>query len=309
MSAETTGSGKQSGTPGGVAQLTAGATAINWRAAMPYGAVAGLLMALALVQAGVLSFVAGIIPVGVGLLLARRVAGRFGLHGFIAGLTGAVVAVLVLYGLIFWTDFGARQVINSGLAGTNPTTPIDPATLEPQVRAGLLAQSWLTTSLFVGASLITFCTFGTMTAGRSELRTREQRMDVKERGGNLDRPGVIRTVDDITGLSLPQLGGYVRNLFTKNGFKFTDWKFIDKDRHLDMWFEHEQKPYHLRLSVEDKVSPGTVESLLQDMRREDVPRGIIITSTSFAPGALKAGKNRPIVLIDGAMLYRVAEGK
>jgi HJR/Mrr/RecB family endonuclease len=130
---------------------------------------------------------------------------------------------------------------------------------------------------------------------------------VKQRGGSLERPGVIRDPDDIRGLSLPQFGSYVNNLFKKKGFTFKDYRFIDKDKHLDLWMEHEGERWHLRLTVADKVASGTVESLLQDMKREGTRKGVVITSTEFNPTAVKAAKGRPVVLIDGATLYEIAE--
>jgi HJR/Mrr/RecB family endonuclease len=74
-----------------------------------------------------------------------------------------------------------------------------------------------------------------------------------------------------------------------------------------MWFEYEAEPWHLRLSVADKVNPGTIEGLLQEMKREGCRKGIVLTSTEFTPGAAKSAKGRPVVLIDGPTLYEIAE--
>ncbi|HEY3227964.1 MAG TPA: restriction endonuclease, partial [Roseiflexaceae bacterium] len=98
-----------------------------------------------------------------------------------------------------------------------------------------------------------------------------------------------------------------KNVFTKKGFQFKDYKFIDKDKHLDLWMEYEGDPWHLRLTVADKVNPGTIEGLNQELKREDCRKGVVLASTEFTPGALKSAKGRPIVLIDGETLYEIAE--
>ena len=57
----------------------------------------------------------------------------------------------------------------------------------------------------------------------------------------------------------------------------------------------------------DKVTTGTIESLLQEMKREDCRKGVVLASTEFQPSALKSAKGRPVVLIDGETLYEMAE--
>jgi hypothetical protein len=273
--------------------LRTGLRELEWRQVLLFGVGSGVLMPLSFLQSSALTFVAGIIPVGAGLLLGRRVKGHYTLHGLMTGLIGAVVALLVLAGLIFLTPLGTAA---QGTLGANPgATPITPAML------------WIQLGGFIAFSLIAFCTFGASTAGRAEQRNRGTRQVVAERGGRLERPNTIRTADDIRGLSLPQFGTYVSNLFKNKGFEFKDYKFIDKDKHLDIWMEHEGEPWHLRLTVADKVNPGTVEGLLQEMKREGCRKGVVVTSTEFTPSAAKSSKGRPVVLIDGPMLYEIAE--
>ena len=239
-----------------------------------------------------MSIVAGIVPVGTGLLLGRRVRSHYSLHGFMTGLLGAVVGATVLAVLIFLTPLGLTIR----------------RSLDPNVLMSPL-QAWSTDAGFTAFSLIAFCTFGTGMAGRTEERNRKTREEVDTRGGRLEKPGVIRSADDIRGLSLPQLGTYVSTIFKKQGFAFKDYRFIDKDKHLDLWMEHEGEPYHMRLSVADKVSTGTIESLNQEMKREGTRKGLVITSTEFMPSAAKSAKGRAIVLIDGETLYQMAESK
>jgi hypothetical protein len=273
--------------------LREGFKELQWREVLLFGVGAGVLMPLSFLQSSALTFVAGIIPVGAGLLIGRRVKGHYTLHGFMTGLIGALVGLLVLAGLIFLTPLGAgAQGIGAGAPGAPPISP---------------AALWLQLGGFIAFSLIAFCTFGASTAGRAEERNRNAKEIVSERGGRLEKPSTIRTADDIRGLSLPQFGSYVSNLFKKKGFQFKDYKFIDKDKHLDIWMEYEGEPWHLRLTVADKVNPVTIEGLLQEMKRESCRKGVVLTSTEFTPGAAKSSKGRPVVLIDGPTLYEIAE--
>lgn len=285
--------------PGILAQfqnnLREGFGRLQWRLILLFGVTAGTLMALSFVQSGLTTIIAGLIPVGTGLLLARRVKGFYGLHGFVTGIIAAAVSTVILTIVFLYTPVGATLSAQAIAAGQPPAQSTPEA---------LFAQS----GGFSAISLIIFCAFGASMAGRTEERNREARAAVEARGGRLERASTIRNADDIRGLSLPQLGGYISNLFKKQGFTLKDYRFLDKDKHLDMWMERENEVWHLRLNVADKVSPGTVEGLSQEMKREGCRKGIVITSTEFLPGAVKAAKSRPIVLIDGPTLYDIAEG-
>ncbi|MEO7910498.1 MAG: restriction endonuclease [Roseiflexaceae bacterium] len=274
-------------------ELSTGWRELQWREVLLFGVLSGTLMSLSFLQGSALSIVAGIVPVGTGLLLGRRVKSHYSLHGFATGIIGAVVGALVLAILIFLTPLGAAMQNSLG----------------PAASAFTLFNVWAQLAGFTAFSLIAFCTFGTGMAGRTAERTRQTRDEVDTRGGRLEKPGVIRSADDIRGLSLPQLGSYVSTIFKKQGFAFKDYRFIDKDKHLDLWMEHEGEPFHMRLSVADKVSTGTIESLNQDMKREGTRKGLVITSTEFMPSAAKSAKGRAIVLIDGETLYQMAESK
>lgn len=254
-----------------------------------YGLGSGLLMTFALFDpTSVFALLAGIIPVSAGLLLVRSVRGHYTLHGFVTGVIAALVSLVALAIVIFATPLGPQ------LAATGTGGP--------------LLQEWFVRGLLPAFMLLIFCTFGASTSGRMEERNRALRAEVAARGGQLEKPGVIRTADDIRGLSLPQLGSYVNSLFKKKGFAFKDYRFLDKDKHLDLWMEKDGEPWHLRISVADRINPGTIESLLQDMKRTNTRKGIVVTSTEFTPAALKSAKDRPVVLIDGPTLYEIAEG-
>lgn len=280
---------------GRVAQLLAafrtGMRELNWGVVLLFGVIAGTLMSVSFLQGSTLSIIAGIVPVGTGLLLGRRIKSHYLLHGLMTGFVGGVTGAVALAALIFLTPLRAAMQSALGTSAANFT----------------LLQIWAQLAGFTFFSLVAFCTFGTSMAGRTEERNRAVKAQVDTRGGQLERPGSIRGADDVRGLSLPQFGTYVKNIFTKKGFQFKDYRFIDKDRHLDMWLEYEGEPWHLRLSVADKVGVGTVESLMQELKREGGRKGVVITSTEFQPAALKAAKGRPVVLIDGETLYGIAE--
>jgi Restriction endonuclease len=270
-------------------QIATGLRELQYAQPLLYGVGSGLLMTFALLDPNsIFALLAGIIPVTAGLLLVRGVKGHFALHGFVTGLIGALVSLIALAVIIFATPLGPQLAA----AGTG----------------GPLSQEYLVRGALPALMLLVFCTFGASTSGRMELRNRDLRQQVTDRGGQLERPGTIRNADDIRGLSLPQLGSYVNGLFKKKGFAFKDYRFLDKDKHLDLWMEREGEPWHLRLSVADKVNPGTIESLLQEMKRTNCRKGVVISSTEFTIGAVKAAKDRPVVLIDGATLYEIAEG-
>jgi hypothetical protein len=271
--------------------LRTGLRELDWRIVLLFGSIAGILMSVSFLQGSSLTIIAGLVPVGTGLLLGRRVKAHYGLHGFVTGVVGGVAGSVALAALIFLSPLGSA--IQAGLGA--------------QASGFSLFGVWAQLAGFTFLSLVAFITFGTTMAGRTEERNRQARQEVDTRGGQLQRPGTIREVNDIRGLSLPQFGSYVKNVFTKKGFQFKDYRFIDKDKHLDLWLEHEGEPWHLRLSVADKVNPGTIESLLQEMKREGTRKGVVLASTEFTPGAAKSAKGRPVVLIDGETLYEIAE--
>lgn len=267
--------------------LRQGFAALKWPTVLLYGIGAGLLMPISLLQSNVLAVVAGIIPVTVGLLLARTAPGFYGLYGLLTGLVGAITSTTLLWVLIF--VYNSSDMV---------------ATLAPESTS--LMSTWLTASGFISFSLIAFCTFGATTSGRMEERNREMRKQTVDRGGSLERAGAIREVGDIRGLTLAQLGGFVNQLFKKKGFTFKDYKFVEKDKYLDLWLEHQEQQWHIRCSTAERVSAGAVESLLQEMKREGIAKGVVVTSTEFTSSASKSAKDKPVVLIDGITLYDIS---
>jgi hypothetical protein len=277
-------------------RISASLRQLEWGQTLLIAAVMAVTWCALFLGSSILQIMAGIVPVLAGLLLGRRVKGEWLAHGLVLGFSG------FLFGLVAVTIYGLL-----GQAGVLPLPILQLAPDAPPTAAGLseLIFFYATFSLF---ALIPFPAFGTVMAGRAEQRNRQLKEEVAERGGRLERPGVVRTLSDLQGLSLPQLGSFVLNLYRKKGFEFKDYRFIDKDRHLDLEMSFENELYLLRLSVADKVRPGTIESLVQELRRRSLKKGVVITSTEFTPDAAKAGKDRRnLVLIDGQTLFDIAE--
>ncbi len=270
--------------------------AIEWRQTLGLAAIMATGWCILFLSQNVLQALAGVVPVIAGLYLGRRVKSQLLLHGLILGVTGFLIGMVIvsIYALL-----GDARLVPAYRA------PVEPGAEPIPITSGELILLYLSFSAF---ALLPFPTFATVMSGRSEQRNRETRQQIMERGGRLERPGAVRTLEDLRGLSLPQLGTYVANLFKKNGFTFRDWRFIDKDKHLDLELEYQGEIYLLRLSVADKVRPGTVQSLVQDMRRREIKKGLVITSTEFTPDALKAARGqRYIVAIDGQTLFEMAK--
>ncbi|NTU82420.1 MAG: restriction endonuclease [Chloroflexales bacterium] len=269
---------------------------IEWGQTLLIALVMALAWCALFLGSSMLQILAGIVPVMAGLFLGRRVKGDYLAHGLVLGLAGFT------FGLVF--------VVGYGLLGQVGIVPLPTLQLSanaapaPPTLSGLLF-FYTTFSLF---ALIPFPAFGTVMAGRAEERNRQTQREIDERGGRLEKPGVVRTLSDLQGLSLPQLGSFVISLYRKKGFEFKDYHFIDKDKHLDLELTYEGESYTLRLTVADKVGRGTIESLVQDMKRRAIGKGVVIASTEFTPDALKAGKDRKnLVLIDGQTLFDISE--
>jgi hypothetical protein len=242
-----------------------------------------------------LQFLAGLVPVLAGMYLGRRVKEPVALQGILLGVAGFGFGLLLcsLYAIV-----GAMGIAPMPVQALSETETI---ILTP----AQLVVFYVQFSLF---AIIPFPAFGTVIAYRNENRRCEMKEQVDQRGGQLERAGTIRTLEDLQGLSLPQFGTYVRNIYNKQNFLLKDYRFLDKDRHLDLQMEYEGETYLLRLSVADEVRPGTIETLVQDMKKQNIAKGVVVTSTHFTPEAQKSGKNRKnVVLIDGQTLFDIAE--
>ncbi len=278
--------------PGIVKRLAA----LNWRQVLIVALLTAAAWDALFLANNFLQILAGIVPVMAGIYLGRKITDDHLLHGVMLGLTSFAVGFL---GVIAYGALGSAGLVPM------PTLQLDAETPAAVATAADLNYVYLMFSIF---ALLPFPAFGTVMAGRSEQRNRQMQADIEARGGRLEKPGVIRTFEDLQGLSLPQLGSFVAALYRKKGFEFRDYRFIDKDRHLDIELEYEKQRYLIRMSVADKVRSGTVESLLQDMKRKEIGKGVVITSTEFTPDVHKsAAGRRNVVIIDGKTLFAMAE--
>ncbi len=267
---------------------------VNWRLLLFVTVIMAAGWSALFLSFNILQVLSGVVPVTAGIYLGKRVKDHMLVHGMLLGSMGFVLGLIItyVYGLL-------------GEAGifTLPTLT-DPELGETiTLSAGDIVTYYFAFATF---AMLMFPAFGTIIAGRSQRQQEVMRTYLEERGGKLEKPHVVRTLEDLQGLSLPQLGTYVRTLFQKQGFSFEDYRFIDKDKHLNLEMKYEDELYLLRLSVADKVKPGTIESLAQQMRERGIKKGLVIINTEFGQDALKRAR-RNILLIDGEKLFEIAE--
>lgn len=240
---------------------------LNWTTMLPIGIGMGALWTIMLIQGNIYQILAGLLPVMGGITVGRRAKQHINWHAAVLGIVTALSAVIVA--LIMIGLYGPSQVL-------------------------------LTALLFAVVTLIPFPAFGVITAARSEQRAQAVRDEQQRRGGRLDKPGRVRSLEELQSLSLPQLGGYVADLFRKHGFLIHDYRF-EKDR-IDFQVSYEDEPWLLRVLTNEKVKPGTAQELAQRMKAEAVKKGVVITSMDFQEGASRWAKDKPVVLIDGPTL-------
>lgn len=246
---------------------------LDWTWLLVLGLGMGALWAVMLRLGGFAQILAGLLPVTAGIMLGRRAKQHIYWHAALLGVltTFAAVATAALVNIVA------------------PLPPSDP----------MAANYWQVVLVGV-VTLLPFPAFGVITAARGEQRRRDIVEVQSRRGGKLDRPGRIRSVDELRSLSLPQLGGYVSDLFRKHGFLINDYRF-EKDR-LDFQVSYEGEPWLLRVVTAEKVKPGVAQELSQRMRAEDVTKGVVITSMDFQDNATRWAKDKSIALIDGPTL-------
>lgn len=271
--------------------LRDGLVALNWRTTALVAAAMALVWCVMMFSSSTLQLMAGIVPLAAGLYLGGKVKEHHLLHGLMLGLLAFVFGLLM-------------TLAYAGIAATGSVP------LPPTLAADLRTPTGMVL-FFLGFSpfaMIPFPAFGTVTAARNQQRAKEMRKEVDDRGGRLERYSRVADLSDLQGLSLPQFGKYVADLFKRQGFELTDFRFVDKDKHLDLFLAHKGESWMLRLAVADKVRPGTVETLAQEMRQRQVNRGLAVTSTEFTPDAVKAAKGkRQVLLIDGETLLGMGE--
>ncbi len=245
---------------------------LNWGLLLLTGIAGGVVWTLLLWTAGTFAFFAGLLPVLGGIFVGRRIKGHILWHGVLLSLITVVAAVSMTAILVV---AGQTNVV-----------------FAQQV-------------LFLGIiALLPFPAFGVYTASQSEQRNRAARAERERRGGALDKPGRVKTVEELRSLSLPQLGGYVSQMFRKQDFKLTDYRF-ERANFLDMDLLHGEEKWIVRVTVEEKVKQGVVLQFVQDVREAGGDKALVITSMDFQDAAVRWAKDRPVVLIDGPTLLNM----
>lgn len=242
---------------------------LNWRLLLIIGIAGGIAWTLLLSQQSTLTFFAGLLPVTGGILVGRRVQQHITWH---AGMLSLITVVAAL-----------ATTVLLAVAGAAPL-----AFLQQVVFLGVIA-------------LLPFPAFGAITAHRSEERNRQLRIARERRGGKLEKPGRVKTIEDLRSLSLPQLGTYVADLFRKHDFKVEDFQF-ERDNYLEFKMRHNDEPWIIRVTVDDKVKQGVALQFWQRLRSDGQSRAVLITSMTFQDQALRWAKDKPIALLDGDTL-------
>ena len=257
------------GTPGPRRPVGEVLRELNWTWLLGIGIAGGVAWTLLLAQGNTLTFFAGLLPVAGGILLGRRVQSHVVWHA-------ALLSAITVFAALVTTVL---------LAAAGAATP------------DFLAQ----VALLGVVALLPFPAFGVYTAHQSEQRNRLARQERERRGGKLDKPGRVKTIEDLRSLSLPQLGGYVADLFRKHDFLVKDFHF-ERDNYLEFDMTHDDEPWLIRVTVEEKVKQGAALQMVQKLRAEDIGKGVLITSMDFQDAALRWAKDKPVALIDGPTL-------
>lgn len=282
--------------PSLIERIQHGLTQIDWRLTILTALVMAAGWCLLFLAQNILQILAGIIPVTAGLFLGRKVKRELALHGALLGIMGYT------FGAIMVAVYGGL-----GAAGVIPLPVVQSPDSGQMLTVGPVDLVLFYLS-FSALAMLPFPAFGAIMGGRAERKQREMREQIEARGGQLENHTPVRLLEDLQGLSLPQFGMYVSNLYRKHGFTLLDYKFLHKDKHLDLDLQYKDELYLARLSVEDKVRPGIVQSLVQDMQRRGIAKGIVITSTEFTADARKPVRNNSaVLLIDGQTLYDMAQ--
>ena len=242
---------------------------LNWILLLLFGIGGGFFWTLLLSQQSALTFLAGLLPVLGGIIVGRRIKQHVGWHAGILSLI-TVLAALVTAGIL----------ASTGLAGS----PL----FQQTVLVGLI-------------TLVPFPAFGVITSNRTEGRNAQLRLEQERRGGKLEKPGRVKSIDELRSLSLPQLGGYVSDLFRKHDFKVHDFHF-ERDNAIEFDMTHDEEPWLIRVTVEDKIKQGSVLQFVQRLRNEPGTKGVMITSMDFQDAAVRWAKDRPVALINGPTL-------
>ncbi len=257
-----------------------------WRQLWIAGLLTGLVWCLVIFAPfSYMIYLAGVIPIGGGIYLGRKIQGRALVHGVIFSLIATVTALAI--GTLLIMAFDLRPALS------DPNQPV--ATKEGNL---------LTLVMMSAMTLLPFPAYGTVMARRGQERTQAMRDEMSSRGGQLERPGRVVSIEDLESLPLPKFGSWVAQLFRNNNFKLKNYKF-DKDV-IDLYLERNETAelWLVRCTVSESLKPGQVQELYQDLRdNPEWHKGVIVTPLKVQEGARKSAKSRPMLeVLDGETL-------
>lgn len=259
----------------------------NWQLILGTGAVMGLTWAF-LFPSGNLQFLAGLPPVVAGYYIGRRVEHRPVRQAFMAALVGMIIGALASALYLYVLMPGTEPLIVNNQEVTR--------------------EALLLTQLMFGFFVFPFAPYGAFMSTKGKQQRKKFEEEAERRGGRLQHPGRVRSIDDLRTLSLPKLGAYVSEMFKKQGFKVEDYRF-ERSEYVDLTLTYKGEQWLVRCTVEDKVKQGVVQSLAQTMKADGIPKGVLITSTELSTEATKwAAKRGELVAIDGETLLMMNEG-
>lgn len=116
------------------------------------------------------------------------------------------------------------------------------------------------------------------------------------------------TTDDLYALSPAEFEGYVADLFRRKGNRVI-LRGQSGDHGVDLELEHSG---NRRAIVQCKryrnaIGPDIVRELFGTMIHEGVHHAFLVTTADISPAARKWARNKPITLIDGLTLVKIAE--
>lgn len=267
---------------------------IAWRLTIAAGAITGAVFALMMLFAPqMIKLLAGIAPVLAGSYVGRKVKGRALVHGMLLTLFAFLVAAAIAVPVVY----GASPESLKAMFPVDPANPDTPVTPE-----GAL----ITLGFSAILMLLLFPTYGVVLSLRNQRREQDYRQEIERRGGQLQRPGRVITVEDLQDLPLPKFASWAAQLFKRNGFTLDDYKFNKEGIDLYLKRAEPEERWVVRCTT-DEIKPGMALALDQDMRDAEWVKGVIVSSAKLSEATRKTLRRNPrIEAIDGDTLIEIA---